>query len=53
MGGNYYEFREAIIAYGKDGTDVRLSIPIHKNQSLKPGLQNRLTKKARITDKHL
>ena len=28
--------------YGKPGSDVRLSIPIHKNQALKIGLQKAL-----------
>lgn len=26
--------------FGKPGTDVRLSVPIHRNQNLKIGLQN-------------
>ena len=28
--------------YGKPGVEVRLSIPIHKNQNLKVGLQRHL-----------
>ena len=36
--------------YGKLGSDVRLSIPIHKNQMLKIGLQKHLMKLAEITE---
>ncbi|HMJ07885.1 MAG TPA: type II toxin-antitoxin system HicA family toxin [Pyrinomonadaceae bacterium] len=32
--------------YGKTGTDVRLSVPIHKNKTLKLGLQLHLVKMA-------
>lgn len=32
--------------YGKPGSQVRLSIPIHKNQDLKGGLQRHLMKMA-------
>lgn len=34
--------------YGKAGSDVRLSIPIHKNQMLKLGLQRHMMKLANI-----
>ena len=34
--------------YGKEGSDVRLSIPIHGNRPLKRGLQARLLKLAEI-----
>jgi len=36
--------------YGKPGVEVRLSIPIHKNQNLKGGLQRHLMKMADITE---
>jgi predicted RNA binding protein YcfA (HicA-like mRNA interferase family) len=36
--------------YGKPGSIVRLSIPIHGNRPLKRGLQRHLTKLAEIPD---
>jgi predicted RNA binding protein YcfA (HicA-like mRNA interferase family) len=46
--------------YGKTGTDVRISVPIHKNQSLihknqslKTGLLHHFLKVAGLTDKDL
>jgi predicted RNA binding protein YcfA (HicA-like mRNA interferase family) len=39
--------------YGKAGTVVRLSIPIHGNKSLKSGLLHQLAKLAGIPDKDL
>lgn len=36
--------------FGKQGTDVRLSVPIHKNQNLKIGLQNHLMKNAGLNE---
>jgi predicted RNA binding protein YcfA (HicA-like mRNA interferase family) len=39
--------------FGKPGTDVRLSVPIHKNQNLKIGLQNHLMKNAGLNDSDL
>lgn len=39
--------------YGKPGNDVRLSIPIHKNQSLKIGLQRHLMKMAELKEDDL
>lgn len=36
--------------YGKDGSVVRLSIPIHGNQPLKAGLLRHLAKLAGIED---
>ena len=39
--------------YGKAGTEVRLSIPIHRNQTLKVGLLRHLIKMAGITEKDL
>lgn len=39
--------------YGKAGSDVRLSVPIHKNQNLKVGLQNHLMKMAKLTEADL
>ena len=39
--------------YGKDGSVVRLTIPIHGNTSLKIGLQRHLMKLAEIEDGEL
>jgi predicted RNA binding protein YcfA (HicA-like mRNA interferase family) len=36
--------------YGKDGSAVRLSIPIHGNKPLKTGLLRHLAKLAEISD---
>jgi predicted RNA binding protein YcfA (HicA-like mRNA interferase family) len=36
--------------YGKPGTIVRLSIPVHKNRPLKTGLFRHLLKQAGIAD---
>ncbi len=36
--------------YGKPGSQVRLSIPIHKNQDLKSGLQRHLMKMAGLNE---
>lgn len=35
--------------YGKSGSDVRLSLPIHRNQPLKGGLLRHLMKLAEIS----
>jgi predicted RNA binding protein YcfA (HicA-like mRNA interferase family) len=39
--------------YGKPGSVVRLSIPIHGNRPLKIGLSNHLAKLAEIDDEEL
>lgn len=39
--------------YGKPGSIVRLSIPIHAGRSLKPGLLRHLVKLAAISDDEL
>ncbi len=39
--------------YGKTGSVVRLSIPIHGSRPLKVGLQRHLTKMAGLTDDDL
>ena len=39
--------------YGKAGSEVRLSVPVHKNQPLKRGLQNHLTKMADLGENDL
>jgi predicted RNA binding protein YcfA (HicA-like mRNA interferase family) len=39
--------------YGKAGSDVRLSVPIHGNQSLKTGLLRHLMKPADIKEADL
>ena len=35
--------------YGKSGSDVRLSVPIHRNQPLKVGLLRHLMKLAELS----
>jgi predicted RNA binding protein YcfA (HicA-like mRNA interferase family) len=39
--------------YGKSGSIVRLSVPIHGNQALKLGLQRHLLKLAEISENEL
>jgi len=39
--------------YGKAGSDVRLSVPIHGNRPLKTGLLRHLMKLAEITEADL
>lgn len=39
--------------YGKGGSVVRLSIPVHANRSLKQGLQRALMKQAGLTESDL
>ena len=39
--------------YGKTGNDARLSIPLHKNQTLKIGLLKYLLKQAGLTEHDL
>ena len=39
--------------YGKSGSNVRLSIPVHKNQDLKIGLLRHLLKQAGLTEQDL
>lgn len=39
--------------YGRSGSIARLSIPIHGNRLLKPGLQRHLAKLAEIPDDDL
>ncbi len=36
--------------YGKAGSEVRLSVPVHKNQPLKSGLQRHLVKMAGLRE---
>lgn len=39
--------------YGKSGSEVRLTIPVHRNQDLKLGLQRHLMKLAGLTESDL
>ena len=39
--------------YGKSGSDVRLSVPIHSNRPLKTGLLRHLMKLAGVTEADL
>jgi predicted RNA binding protein YcfA (HicA-like mRNA interferase family) len=39
--------------YGKTGSVVKLSVPVHKNQDLKIGLLRHLLKLANLTEKDL
>ena len=36
--------------YGKSGNEVRLSVPVHKNQTLKIGLLKHLLKQAGLAE---
>ena len=39
--------------YAKEGSIIRLSVPVHGNESLKIGLQKHLMKSAGITEEDL
>ena len=39
--------------YGRAGSDVRLSVPVHGNQALKTGLLRHLLKAAGLTENDL
>jgi len=39
--------------YGKPGSEVRISVPIHANQALKTGLLRHFMKMAGLTEKDL
>jgi predicted RNA binding protein YcfA (HicA-like mRNA interferase family) len=39
--------------YGKEGSNVRLSIPVHSNQALKTGLLKHMMKLASISEEDL
>jgi predicted RNA binding protein YcfA (HicA-like mRNA interferase family) len=39
--------------YGKHGSNLRLSIPVHENTALKTGLQKHLMKMAGLTENDL
>ena len=39
--------------YGRPGSTVRLSVPIHRNQALKVGLLHNLMKKAGLREEDL
>jgi predicted RNA binding protein YcfA (HicA-like mRNA interferase family) len=39
--------------YGRAGSDVRLSVPIHSNQALKTGLLRHMMKLAGLTEQDL
>lgn len=39
--------------YGKPGSEVRISVPIHGNESLKMGLLRHFLKQASLTEKDL
>jgi predicted RNA binding protein YcfA (HicA-like mRNA interferase family) len=39
--------------YGRDGSDVRLSVPVHGNQALKTGLLRHLMRLAGLTENDL
>lgn len=39
--------------YGKTGSDTRISIPIHRNQTLKTGLLKHFLKQAGLTEEDL
>ena len=39
--------------YGRDGSDIRLSVPVHGNQALKTGLLRHLMKMAGLNESDL
>ncbi|MCY7377422.1 MAG: type II toxin-antitoxin system HicA family toxin [Pyrinomonadaceae bacterium] len=39
--------------FGKSGNDARISVPVHKNQTLKAGLLRHLLKLAELTENDL
>ena len=39
--------------YGKSGNDARISVPVHKNETLKVGLLKHLLKLAELTEDNL
>lgn len=39
--------------YGRDGSEVRLSVPVHGNQALKTGLLRHLMKMAGLSENDL
>jgi predicted RNA binding protein YcfA (HicA-like mRNA interferase family) len=39
--------------YGKPGSEIRISIPIHRNQTLKTGLLRHFIKAAGLTERDL
>lgn len=39
--------------YGREGSIVRLSVPVHANQPLKPGLLRHLMKHAELSESDL
>ena len=39
--------------YGKAGVDVKLSVPVHANRSMKPGLLRSLLKAAGLSESDL
>jgi predicted RNA binding protein YcfA (HicA-like mRNA interferase family) len=39
--------------YGRAGSDIRLSVPVHSNQALKTGLLRHLMKMAGLTENNL
>jgi len=39
--------------YGKAGSDTRISVPVHRNQTLKIGLLKHFLKQAELTEKDL
>lgn len=39
--------------YGKTGSDTRISVPIHRNQTLKIGLLKHFLKQAELTEEDL
>ena len=53
MVGNYYALMVVIIIYGKLNNPARISVPIHSNQALKPGLLRHFLKVANLNENDL
>lgn len=52
-GWNLARIRGSHHIYTKQGTDIRISVPVHRNATLKRGLQRHLMKLASIEEREL
>ena len=52
-GWNLFRVKGSHHIYGKAGSEVRISVPIHKNQTLKTGLLRHFMKMAGLTESDL
>jgi len=52
-GWNLFRVKGSHHVYGKAGSEIRISVPIHKNQTLKTGLLRHFMKMAGLTESDL